>query len=116
MSGTPMVTSRTVGSVTVLDVHKLTTSTPRDLRRLVQTSLGEGARDFLFNLFALERIDSLLVGEIVASQASVGRVGGCLRLAALSPRVQEVFKTTGLLQALSVYETEAAALKAFAQE
>jgi anti-anti-sigma factor len=85
-----------------------------DLLGALEKLLAEGQRRFIFNLDGLSVIDSAGVGEIVACYTTAQDRAALLKIV-LNPNglVRQVFKHTGLEQALEIYDDEAAALASY---
>jgi len=83
--------------------RKLTVSEGEaELSAAVQRGLEEGLRRFLFDFTAVEFIDSLGVGQIVASYVSIKNREGRLILCGLSPRVALVLRMASLHLVLDI--------------
>ena len=68
----------------------------------------------LLNLTGVTHIDSCGLGELVASQVSVGNKGGEIKLLGLTQPLREFLTVTGLLSVFDAYENEADAIQDFA--
>ena len=84
------------------------------LPQIISTILDEGYKKILLNLSDMDYIDSNGLGELVQSLKTSKRRGASLRLLKPQDRVQKTLKLTNLLPMFSVYDSEAEALKAFA--
>jgi len=76
-----------------------------ELSRAVQEGLAAGARKVLFDFTAVEFIDSLGVGQIVASYTSIKNKGGHLILCGLQPRILLVLKMASLHLVLDIKDS-----------
>ncbi|MGA7624601.1 MAG: STAS domain-containing protein [Candidatus Acidiferrales bacterium] len=63
----------------------------------------------IFDMAAVDHIDSAVIGQIVKSFSRLKKSGGTLRLAALSPMVEGVLTMTQVNKVISIYPTVAAA-------
>lgn len=86
----------------------------KDLERLESTvndELGKSHTKFVFDMTALDYVDSAGIGTIVHCLTSIKKAGGELRLAGVNARVARLFKMTGVDHLMSLYPTvqEAAA-------
>ena len=111
-----IIESRKKGDVVIVDFEgRLAVGVGDDLLpRLIEQLLGEGNRKILLNLSEMDYIDSNGLGELVQSLKTSKRYGASLRLLKPQDRVAKTLRLTNLLPMFSVYDTEAAALKAFA--
>jgi len=85
------------------------------LPQIISTILDEGYKKVLLNLSDMDYIDSNGLGELVQSLKTSKRRGASLRLLKPQERVQKTLKLTNLLPMFSVYDSEAEAMKAFAE-
>ena len=83
-------------------------SVPR-LRQEVVTLLGTGARDVVLDLGAVDFVDSVGLGGIVAVAKRVRGAGGRFRVARPEPRVWGVFTLVGLDAVFECHPSVAAA-------
>ncbi len=108
---------REAGSVTVLEIGGRIAfgETAGALQAEVRELLSAGRGRIVLNLKQVTHIDSAGIGEIVGSHTSARNQGGSLKLAALSPRVENLLRMTRLFIALDVYPDEASAVAAFGE-
>jgi len=85
------------------------------LPRLIEQLLNEGNRKILLNLSDMDYIDSNGLGELVQTLKTSKRFGASLRLLKPQDRVKKTLRLTNLLPMFSVYDSEAEALKGFAE-
>ena len=106
---------RTVGDVTVIDMHGKMTLGEGDelLRDKVNSLIQQGQKKLVLNLAEVPYIDSAGLGEIVRTYTTVSRQGGALKLLALTKRITDLLAITKLLTVFETYESEADALKSF---
>ena len=76
-----------------------------EVSRAVQEALDQGVRRILFDLSAVQLIDSLGVGQLMASYVSTTNRGGRMVLCRLSPRVALVLKTASLHLVLDIRDS-----------
>jgi anti-sigma B factor antagonist len=86
-------------------------SVPR-LRQEVLNLLGAGGRDVVLDLGAVDFIDSVGLGGVVAVAKRVRSAGGQFRVARPDPRVWEVFTLVGLDRVIECHRSVAAAADA----
>src|ERR1041384_7557689 len=86
------------------------------LPQIISDILGEGYKKILLNLSGMDYIDSNGLGELVQSLKSSKRHGASLRLLKPQDRVAKTLRLTNLLPMFTVYDSEAEALRAFAEE
>lgn len=85
-----------------------------EFRRRVDTHIEDHAQPrIVINLKKVESISSRLLGELLAINRHVESRAGQLRLAHLSPLVQEVFAATHLDRKINVCPTVAEAVESF---
>src|SRR5712691_1273228 len=111
------IETRKKGDIVIVDFQgRLAVGVGDDLLpRLIEQLLDEGNRKILLNLSDMDYIDSNGLGELVQSLKVSGRHGASLRLLKPQDRVKKTLKLTNLLPMFSVYDTEAEAIKAFAE-
>ncbi len=109
------INQRAVGNVIILDlkgrvrVGGTTISLHRSIRNLVE----EGKMQILLNLANVTAIDSSGLGELVASQITLGNKGGEIKLFHLTEALRELMATTRLVTVFDIYDTESEALSSF---
>ena len=112
----PMTFSeRQVGDVTVLDVDgRITIVDGADaLRDVFERLIDQGASKLVLNCAKIPYLDTSGIRTIVRAYTSVSGKGGSLKLAQLTPRVEQVLRVTRLLTVLETFEDEAAAVSSF---
>jgi anti-sigma B factor antagonist len=75
----------------------------------VKGAIHAGQSCIVLDLAGLDYIDSSGVGCVVACLTAAKKAGGDLRLAGTTPRVERIFKMTGVNSLLTMYPTVAAA-------
>jgi anti-sigma B factor antagonist len=86
------------------------------LHRSVRSLILEKKTLILLNLAGVTFIDSCGLGELVASQVSVEKKGGEIKLVGVTDALHELLELTRLLRVFDVYENEADAIQSFASE
>jgi anti-sigma B factor antagonist len=110
------INERSAGDVTILDlkgrlrVGGNTVALHKSIRCLV----GEKKNTIVLNLADVTYIDSCGLGELVASQISVEKSGGEIKLIGVTDTLHELLTVTRLLTVFDVYESEADAIQNFA--
>ena len=107
---------RDVQGIAVLDlVGKLTSNDGADqLGGRVATLVADGRRQVVLNLGQLSYMDSSGLGEIVACYSKLRKVGGVIKLANTTARIQDLLTITKLVTVFDSYDTEALALASLA--
>jgi len=110
------INTRRVGDVTVLDLKgKLVRGVGDEpLREAMGRLLAERASKILINLSDVSFLDSSGIGELVASKRLADQLGTSLKLMQLAQRVHSTLKLSLILPLFQTYESEEAALAAFA--
>jgi anti-sigma B factor antagonist len=110
------INTRDVGGITVLNL-KGSLVAGLGLEALAQQFkqlIAEQRVKVVANLKSVSVIDSRGVGDLVASFSSLKKSGGSLKIACPSKFVLEVLQITRIATIIETYDTEEAALKAFA--
>lgn len=111
-----MTTStRQVGGVTIVDIGgriELGEETIT-LRDLVRDLLSKGHKQILFNLGAVNYIDSSGLGHLVSAFTTVRKQGGELKLLKLTKKVHDLLQVTRLYTVFEIMDDEAVAVKSF---
>ena len=84
------------------------------LHRSIRSLLLEKKTQIILNLAGVTFIDSCGLGELVASQVSVEKKSGEIKLIGLTDQLRELLKTTRLLAVFDTYANEAEAVQSFA--
>jgi anti-sigma B factor antagonist len=79
---------------------------------LLRVITDENHRGLVVNLASVNFIDSAGIGVLVGVWHRVHATNSILALAAPSPQARSILDTTGLANALSVYDSEAEAVRA----
>ena len=106
---------RKAGSVVILEMAGRATigdgnnALANELRR----QLDAGNKQLIVDLSGVTQIDSSGIATLVRAYASFDRNGGKLKLLHLGGHVLEIFMVTRLIDAIPVFQDEAAALASF---
>jgi anti-sigma B factor antagonist len=90
-----------------------------DCKRVDQEVEGHIAKNevrIIFDMAAVDHIDSAFVGQIVKSFTKLSQSGGALRLAAVKGMVEGVIKMTQLNRVIQIYPTALAASEDFTKK
>jgi anti-sigma B factor antagonist len=79
------------------------------LEAAVNDLLKQGQSKFVFDLSALDYVDSSGIGTIVSCLTHIKKAGSELRTAGANPRIQRLFTMTGVDKLLTLYATVAEA-------
>ena len=108
------VHSRTVGTVQVLDIEgELDAHTAPKLEAAFEKCLDEGNCQIIVNGEHLDYISSAGLGVFMAFLEEVREEGGDIKVAALQPKVYNVFDLLGFPMLFDIEETEEEALADF---
>jgi len=109
------IEQRNVGSVVVLDLNgQLVLGQGSGLLKdKVHSVMFQGHKQVLLNLGGVSYMDSAGLGELIATQTSVTRQGGQVKVANLTKRVSDLLTIAKVLTVFDVYDSEDGALKAF---
>jgi anti-sigma B factor antagonist len=81
--------------------------------REIESSILRSEKSFIFDLSAVDHIDSAAVGQIVKCYSRLKKSGGMLRLAGACAMVEGVLKLTHVNKVIDVYPTASDAAKDF---
>jgi anti-sigma B factor antagonist len=84
------------------------------IREMLTDLMAQGKKLVILNLREVDHIDSAGIGELVRSHSTLRRRGGQLKLANLSPKVNDVIRMISLHAVFDIYGDEQAAVKSFA--
>jgi anti-sigma B factor antagonist len=118
MRGFPIdfkVSSREIGSVTVLDLDGRITfgEATTSLRDTICEKLNNGKSKILINLAGTNYMDSSGLGELVRGYKAVKGQGGELKSLNLSKKVTELLKITRLYTIFDIHTDESQAVASF---
>ena len=110
------ISERRAGDVTILDLkgRLRVGGNAVALHRSIRSLILENKLLILLDLADVTHIDSCGLGELVASQVSVEKKGGQLKLMGLTQTLRELFTTTRLSTVFNIFESEAEAIQCFA--
>jgi anti-sigma B factor antagonist len=108
---------RTVDGITIVDCSGRIVfgEESADLRDTVRMVITHSKR-IILNLAGVNYIDSGGLGTLVALYATAHYAGGSIKLANLTPRVDDVLQVTKLVTVFEVYDSEEKAVQAFQKE
>ena len=107
-----MITTRTLGTIAILDVHGALAAGEGHphLRPAISLALDNGARTVILNLQDVAAIDSSGVSQLASGHMTAVNSGGRLKLCNLSQKLKDVFIITRLHRVFDAYDTEADAI------
>jgi anti-sigma B factor antagonist len=109
------INERQAGKVTVLDLkgRLRVGGNAVALHKSIRSLLLEKKAQILLNLAGVTFIDSCGLGELIASQVSVEKKGGEIKLFGLTETLRELLTATRLLAVFDIHENEADAIQSF---
>jgi anti-sigma B factor antagonist len=112
-----ITSTRQVGGVTIVDISGriVLGEECAVLRNLVCDLISKGHKKILFNLGAVNYIDSSGLGNLVGCFTSVRKQGGELKLLHLTNKVHDLMQITRLYTVFDIMDDEAVAVKSFGQ-
>ena len=109
------IVQRRAGSVVILDFEgKIILGEPSN--RLLETTknlIGQGERNFLFNLAQVAYIDSSGLGIFVQCHGSVLRRQGCIKLLNVPGNIRELLRATKLESLFEIFDEERTAVQSY---
>ncbi len=107
---------RTVDGVAIVDCHGRIVfgEETAALRDTVRRVIAQSKR-IVLNLAGVNYIDSGGLGTLVALYATAQNAGSSIKLANLTPRVDDVLQVTKLVTIFQIYDSEKAALESYHQ-
>jgi anti-anti-sigma factor len=84
-----------------------------EIEREIQNHIQRDEKRFIFDLTAVDHIDSAFIGQIVKSHSQLIRAGGALRLAGASGMVESSLKMTQVHKSIALYPTTQQACEGF---
>jgi anti-anti-sigma factor len=85
----------------------------QQIDREVEAHILRDEKSFIFDLSAVDHVDSAAVGQIVKCYSRLKKSGGMLRLAGVSGMVEGVLKLTQVHKVIEIYPTAQEAAKDF---
>jgi anti-sigma B factor antagonist len=106
---------RDIGEVRIIELSGKITIGSGDvkIRELIAKALDEGKQNIVFDLGAVNAIDSSGIGEMVACYTTVTKRDGQLKLLNLSPKINDILQVTQLITVFDVFDNEQEALGSF---
>jgi anti-anti-sigma factor len=86
-----------------------------EIDREVQHHIERNEPRVVFDLTAVDHIDSAFIGQIVKAHSQLSKAGGALRLAGATGMVESSLKLTQVHNVIRVYPTAQQASESFAQ-
>ena len=107
----PIESKQTEAGVAVISISgRLVFGREADrLESVVGDFVKSGQSRFVFDLAALEYVDSSGIGTIVSCLTQIKKAGADLRVAGASPRIKRLFSMTGVDKLLAQYPSVAEA-------
>jgi anti-sigma B factor antagonist len=111
----PQCSTREIDGINVVDLRgKIAFGTGNTLlREAIAGLIAAGSQKVLLNMTDVDFIDSSGIGELVRSHMAIRKQGGEMKLAGLSPMVNNLLTATSLNKVFSVERDEASAIKSF---
>jgi anti-sigma B factor antagonist len=109
--------TRQVGDVTIVDIGGRIElgEESASVRDMVLQLLNNGHKKILLNLGAVDYIDSMGLGSLVAAFARVRKQGGEMKLLNLTNKVTDLMQVTKLYTVFDIMNDEVVAVKSFGQ-
>jgi anti-sigma B factor antagonist len=102
------------GGISVLLLSgQLAAGSSEELREAVDELLASGRTKILIDFNDVTFIDSMGIGELVASYHTVERFGGALKILKPSKKIQDSLSLTKLLPIFEIFEDEEAAVASY---
>ncbi len=100
------VSSREAGDYTVFEVRgEVDLYSAPILKQAVYEAINKGSNKLIFDLDALDFMDSTGLGILVASLKRLTTAGGQLKLVCNRDNILKIFKITGLDKVFDIYES-----------
>jgi len=111
------IKTRDAGDITVLDLNGCLVSGLglESLRPRIEQLVAERKVNIVLNTKEVSVIDSAGVGDLVGCFSMLKKNGGSLKVASPAKLVREVLQIARIPTLIEVFDTEEAALKAFAR-
>ena len=110
------IKERQMNGTTVLDLegNVIMGGGSKRLAEEARRLTSAGKTNVLLNFADVKYLDSSGVGELLSLSDALSRAEGSLKLANLSPKVEEVLTLSGVLPIFDIYEDENGALESAA--
>ena len=107
-----MITTRTLGRITILDLHGPLAAGQEDaaLRKAIRLAFENGARTVILNMQEVPAIDSSGVAALASGHMTATNHDGQLTLCNLTQKLKDVFAIMRLDTVFNSHDTEAAAI------
>ena len=107
-----MITTRTLDTITILDLRGALTAGQEDaaLRKAVRLAFESGATTVILNMRDVPAIDSSGVAALASGHMTAANRDGRLKLCNLTQKLRDVFVIMRLHTIFDSYETEAEAI------
>ena len=105
------------GAVTVIELSgEVDAYTSARFREIMVETIEDGGSNLIISMVGVEYIDSSGLGALVGGLKRASERNGRIVIVCDQPQVRKVFEITGLEKVFPLFEVEAAALAAFAEE
>jgi len=108
----PMMTTRTLGATTILDLHGPLGAGQQDaaLRTAIRAAFDGGSTTVILNMQDVPSIDSSGVAALASGHMTATNRAGRMKLCNLSQKLKDVFLIMRLHNIFESYDTEADAI------
>ena len=109
--------TRQVGDVSVIDVTSRNVGGQApSIRDAVQRLHDDGKSRIVLNLTGLEYVDSAGLGDLVTCNIRAAQSGRPLKVAAITPRIEQLLRTTRLAATFDRYATVEEAIASYSSD
>jgi anti-sigma B factor antagonist len=106
--------TRQIGDISVIDVSSRNMGAyAPSIRDAVARLHSEGRTRIVLNLAGLEYVDSAGLGDLVTCNIRAAQSGRPLKVAAITPRIEQLLRTTRLATTFDRYATEEEAIASY---
>jgi anti-sigma B factor antagonist len=107
-----MITTRTLDTVTILDLHGPLVSglSDAELRKAIRLAFDTGGSTVILNMQDVPAIDSSGVAALASGHMTAANHGGHLKLCNLTQKLKDIFVIMRLHTVFESYDSEAAAV------
>ena len=111
------ISERKVGGITIIDVSGRFAAGDGAgrLKDKVTSLVFQGEKQIILNVGNLSYVDSMGLGEMVASHLTASKAGSTLKLANIGKRLQDLLVMTKLLAVFESHDSEDEAVASFAR-
>jgi len=96
-----------------ISTHMLGDTETANLQLQVKGLINRGIKKIIFDLAAVKLINSIGIGNIMASLTSLKKAGGALKLSAASEKIIGILSLTELDQFFEIYKEKEEAIASF---